>query len=185
MQHTHRINSTLSTAQAEILASEILETGFNCILQLPTGAGKTWLCEQAIAATLERGARAIYLAPLRALALELFSRWQERFHPFKIGIFTGDYGGTRTPYPTPFREARVLILTPERLDACTRAWRRHFSWIAEVDLLVVDEFQLLGEGRRGACLEGTLSRIRRLNPFLALLCLSATLGNRNALAEWL
>src|SRR5262249_563851 len=73
---------------------------------------------------------------------------------------------------------------PERLDVCTRAWRRHWHWLPEVDLIVVDEFHLLGDRNRGARLEGTLSRVQRLNPFARLLCLSATLGNRAELAEW-
>ena len=174
-----------SVAQAEILASELLETGFNCLVQMPTGSGKTWLAEQAIDAVLSRGARAIYLAPLRALAAELAARWQGRFGGAQVGVFTGDFGRGGKAYPVPFREAQLLIMTPERLDACTRAWRSHWSWLPEVDVLIVDEFHLLGEGRRGACLEGVISRARRLNPFLAVLGFSATLGNRNELAGWL
>ena len=174
-----------SAAQAEILASGLIHTGFNCILQMPTGSGKTWLAEQAIAAAIRNGARAIYLTPLRALASELVARWHTRFAPTKVGIFTGDYGVTGKPYPVPFRDAQVLIMTPERLDACTRAWRSHWSWIPEVDVLVVDEFHLLGDRHRGARLEGAISRLRRLNPFLYILGLSATLGNRHELAEWL
>ena len=44
---------------------------------------------------------------------------------------------------------------------------------------------MLGDAHRGARLEGTISRMRRLNPFLRILGLSATLGNRQELAEWL
>src|SRR5262249_17100589 len=70
-------------------------------------------------------------------------------------------------------------------DACTRCWQSYWGWVPEVDLVVVDEFHLLGDGPRGARLEGALSRVRRLNPFLRLLCLSATLGNREELSDWL
>jgi len=76
-------------------------------------------------------------------------------------------------------------MTPELLDSCTRNWRSHWHWIPEVDLLVVDEIHLLGDCNRGARLEGTLSRFRRLNPFARIVGLSATLGNRCDLAEWL
>ena len=76
-------------------------------------------------------------------------------------------------------------MTPERLDACTRSWRSHWRWLPEVDLLVVDELHLLGEPRRGPRLEGALMRARRLNPFLQVLGLSATMGNRAELADWL
>lgn len=175
----------LSPAQAELLASGFLDAGFSWVVQMPTGSGKTWLAEQAIDRVLAQGARAIYLTPLRALASELAARWQGRFGASRVGVFTGDYGAGRERQQVSFSDAQLLVMTPERLDACTRAWRTHWSWLPEVDLVVVDEFHLLGERQRGARLEGTLSRVTRLNPFLRLLCFSATLGNRRELADWL
>ncbi|MCP4542407.1 MAG: DEAD/DEAH box helicase [Chloroflexi bacterium] len=171
--------------QKEVLDIDLLNSGFSCVLQMPTGSGKTWLAELAIESVLKRGYRAVYLAPLRALASELSNRWQARFAGWKVGIFTGDYGKPGLPYPVPFREAQLLVMTPERLNACTRAWRSHWTWIPEVDLVVVDELHLLGDTHRGPRLEGTISRMRRLNPFVRFVGLSATLGNRGELADWL
>ena len=152
---------------------------------MATGSGKTWLAQQAISAVLARNQRAIYLAPLRALATELAEVWQRGFPERRVGIFTGDFASDAQGYPVPFTEAELLVMTPERFDYCTRAWRSHWGWIPRVDLVVVDEFHLLGDGRRGARLEGALMRFQRLNPFARLLCLSATLGNRQELANWL
>lgn len=174
----------LTPPQQQVLDRGLLDSGFSCVLQMPTGAGKTWLAEQAIARTLERGGRAIYLTPLRALADELTARWA-RDLPAAVGVFTGDYGGSGKPYPTSFSAARLLVMTPERLDACTRNWRSHWDWITELELVVADEFHLLGDAHRGSRLEGALSRLRRLNPFVRFLGLSATLGNREELACWL
>ena len=83
---------------------------------MPTGSGKTWLAEFAMAEVLERGGRAIYLTPLRALATELLERWQSTFSDYRVGVFTGEYGRKRK-YPVPFDSAQLLIMTPERLDA--------------------------------------------------------------------
>jgi helicase len=175
----------LTESQQEVLATGLLTSGFNCVLQMPTGSGKTWLAEQAIRTTLRGGSRAVYLTPLRALATELYDKWQREFADFRVGVFTGDYEAAGKAFPVSFRDAQFLIMTPERLDACTRAWRSHWSWLPEVDVVVVDELHLLGDRRRGARLEGALSRLRRLNPFARVLGLSATLGNRSELAEWL
>lgn len=174
----------LSPPQAEILESGILFSGFNCVIQMPTGSGKTWLAEQVIHETLKNGSRAIYLTPLRALADELVQKWRNRFD-VPVGVFTGDYGSDNSQYPVPFRSARLMIMTPEKMDVCTRHWQFHWNWIPEVDLIVADELHLLGENQRGARLEGALSRMTRLNPFLRILGLSATLGNRHELADWL
>lgn len=163
----------------------MLDLGFNCVLQMPTGSGKTWLARTAIANTLSAGYRAIYLTPTRALASELFSAWRSEYGEDSVGIFTGEYGTASRPYPVSFLDAQLLLMTPERFDACTRHWRAHWHWLPEVDLVVVDEFHLLGDGLRGARLEGALSRFRRLNPFARIVALSATLGNRAELADWL
>ena len=172
--------SFASPAQQEIAASALLTSGFSCVLQLPTGAGKTHLAWQAIQAEVDRGGRAVFLVPLRALADQIYTRWRAERPDLRTGVYTGDHAGG-----LPMLDAQVLIMTPERLDACTRAWASHWSWLPQVSLLVVDEFHLLGEGRRGARLEGTLLRFERLNPLCRWAALSATLGNRMELAEWL
>ena len=174
-------NKARSSDQQTILNSGLLTIGFNCILQLPTGSGKTWLAEQAIENVLLRNQRAIYLTPLRALASELGERWHQRFAGRAVGIFTGDYKAQAMSY----QRSQLLIMTPEKLDACTRSWRSHWHWLPDVDLIVVDELHLLGDPHRGARLEGTLLRLIRLNPFVRILGLSATLGNRQELADWL
>ncbi len=171
--------------QRRVLESGLLATGFSCILQMPTGSGKTWLAEQAIGDTLSSGKRAVYLSPLRALAAELHTRWSKQFQDHTVGVFTGDTIAARSRPPIPFNQAQLLVMTPERLDACSRMWRSHWDWITEIDLLVVDEIHLLGEALRGPRLEGAILRLRRLNPFLRVLGLSATLGNREDLADWL
>jgi helicase len=183
MAHAPRMTE-LNSAQQEIVERGLLASGFSAVLQMPTGAGKTWLAEHAVDSVLRAGGRAVYLTPLRALANELVARWRERFSGYEVGVFTGEHG-MRQPYPVPFDRARLLIMTPERLDACTRQWRTHWGWLPDVSLLVVDELHLLGERGRGARLEGALMRVRRLNPFIQILGLSATLGNRAELAEWL
>lgn len=175
----------VNPAQQGVIDRDLLNSGFNCVLQMPTGTGKTWLAELAIEDVLRRGRRAIYLTPLRAQADELLGRWRERFAPHPVGVFTGDYGTGGKRLPVPFEKARLLLLTPEKMDVCTRHWRSHWSWIPEVDLLVVDEFHLLGDRERGPRLEGAIGRLRRLNPFLRVLGLSATLGNQSELADWL
>ena len=175
--------SRTSSVQQQILDSGILTSGFSCILQMPTGSGKTWLAEQSIAHTLSRGKRAVYLAPLRALAEELTTKWQTTFAPKPVGVFTGDYENSN--YPVSYDKAQLMVMTPEKFDACTRNWRSHWNWIPDVDLVVVDEFHLLGDRHRGAKVEAAIMRFLRLNPFVRILGLSATLGNRRELADWL
>jgi helicase len=165
-------------------ATCVIESGFNAVLLMPTGSGKTHRAGESIRRTCQRGRKAIYVTPTRALANELHCRWSGLWPDLKVGIFTGDFGTDRD-YPVSYLEADVLIMTPERLDLCTRQWRYHWQWLPQVDVLVVDEIHLLDHPNRGARLEGAIVRMRALNPFARIIGLSATLGNAHELADWL
>ena len=171
-------NLQLTPPQVEIIAGGYLDSGCNAVLSMATGSGKTWIAMQAARSTVDQGRRVVYVSPLKALAHELAA---ELAGPsYRVGVFTSDKGR-----PGSFNDSQILIMTPERLDLVTRNWRRHWNWIPEVDLVVVDECQLLGDRNRGAKLEGAISRFRRLNPFSRWLALSATIGNSSQLASWL
>lgn len=115
----------MNPAQQEVCRYGLLESPFSCVLQMATGSGKTWLGEQATQKPVSRGRRAIYVSPLRALATEVTDAWSQKWPDYRVGVFTGDFGRVGRPYPVPFHDAQVLVLTPERLDACTRNWRSH------------------------------------------------------------
>jgi len=176
--------TSTSTQQELDVANLMLESGFNAVLQLPTSAGKTWRAASAMRAAARRGYKSIYVTPTRALANELFAKWTEDWSDVAVGIFTGDYGRDRD-LPLTYSAADVLIMTPERLDLCTRQWRVHWHWLPKVDVLAIDEVHLLADASRGARLEGAIVRFRHLNPFARLMALSATLGNPEVLAKWL
>ncbi|MEZ9540313.1 DEAD/DEAH box helicase [Shewanella sp. 10N.286.51.B8] len=167
----HSINNMLASSEGGVL------------LHMATGSGKTHTALEHIIKTIKSGKRAIYITPLRAQANELFKAWSKKLSAYKVGIYTGEYQDTKLP--VAFHDAQLLIMTPERLDACTRFWRNHWSWLPEADLLVIDELHLLGDIHRGARLEGAISRYRRLNPFVRIIGLTATIGNSQQLAQWL
>jgi helicase len=173
MLHPKRdmINQVLTTSQGGVL------------LHMATGSGKTYTALEHALKVIESNGKVIFVTPARAQANELYAAWSKMLHKYRIGIYTGEY--TSSSQPTPYSEAQLLVMTPEKLDACTRFWRSHWSWIPEVKLLIVDELHLLNESQRGARLEGALSRWRRLNPIAKLIGMSATIGNSEQLAKWL
>lgn len=172
--------------QDAINAAGLLDA--SCVLQLPTGAGKTFLAREASNRIVLNGLRVAYLCPLRALARELAQSWrgEPALAAAGVGVFTGEMGldaeegEARSP-----RDVAVGIYTAEKFDAYARGWEANLDWLATLDLLVVDELHLLGTGRRGATLEGVITRLRSVNPYVRVMALSATLGNRDELATWL
>ncbi|MBE1302424.1 MAG: DEAD/DEAH box helicase [Alteromonadaceae bacterium] len=165
------------------IVKQLSQSKGGLLLNLATGSGKTHLAFEQILRTIEYGAKVIYITPLRAQANELFKVWSSRLENYAVGIYTGEFADSELP--VPFKTADLLIMTPERLDACTRFWRNHWSWIPSIKLLVIDEIHLLGDIHRGSRLEGATTRFRRLNPFSRIIGLTATIGNPKSLASWL
>lgn len=174
--------NTLFPPQSELLAQGFLESRDNWIIVTPTGSGKTRIAEWAISRTIDHGYGAAYIAPLKAILEERMSDWPQRFSDWRVGLFTGESG--RKIHGRPTNE-NLLLFTPEKLAAYLTAWKRNLNWISQLDLLVIDEFHLLGDSHRGSGLESLVLRIKRVNPFIRIIALSATLSNHKELATWL
>ncbi|MFC7200930.1 DEAD/DEAH box helicase [Halospeciosus flavus] len=160
----------------------VLDADENVVASAPTGSGKTALAELAICKTLSEGGTALFVAPLRALTNEKESEW-ERFEDLGYSVYV--VTGERDLNPRRAARADVLVMTPEKVDSATRKHDSpRYSFVTDVDLVVVDEVHLLDSEKRGAVLEVVVSRMRRLcDP--RVVALSATMPNIDDVAAWL
>ncbi|MES3517252.1 MAG: DEAD/DEAH box helicase [Natronomonas sp.] len=160
----------------------ILGSDGNVVVSAPTASGKTALAEVAICRTLQAGGTALFLAPLRALTNEKEEEW-DRFE--KLGYSVYVVTGERDLDPRQAERADILVMTPEKADSATRKHDSpRYSFITDIDCCVIDEVHLLDSDRRGAVLEVTVSRLRRLCA-PRIVALSATMQNVEDVAEWL
>lgn len=180
------LSDPFSAVQEAIRGAGLLDA--SCILQLPTGSGKTYLARERARGSVGRGLHVAYLCPLRALARELASSWcaDPVLARAGVGLFTGEMGldAEEGAVSSP-RECTVGIFTAEKFDQYVRGWEANLDWLASLDVLIVDELHLLGAGRRGATLEGVITRLLAINPHVSVMGLSATLGNLEELGAWL
>ena len=138
----------------------VLDSGENVVVSAPTASGKTALAELAICRTLRNDGTALFLAPLRALTNEKEDEW-ERFESLGYSVYV--VTGERDLNPRRAERADILVMTPEKADSATRKHDSpRYSFITDVDCVVIDEVHLLDSDRRGAVLEVTISRLRRL-----------------------
>ncbi|WP_324665115.1 DEAD/DEAH box helicase [Haloarcula sediminis] len=167
--------------QSETLPA-LLNREDNVVVSAPTASGKTALAELAICKALQAGGTALFLAPLRALTNEKESEW-ERFEDLGYSVYV--VTGERDLSPRRAERADILVMTPEKADSATRKHETaRYSFITDVDCCVIDEVHLLDSDRRGAVLEVTVSRLRRLcDP--RVVALSATMPNIDDVADWL
>jgi len=160
----------------------LCESDDNVVVSAPTASGKTGVAEVAICETLREDGTALFLAPLRALTNEKEREW-ERFEDMGYSVYV--VTGERDLNPDRAARADVLVMTPEKADSATRKHdSRRYSFVTDVDCVVVDEVHLLDSDRRGSVLEVTIARFRRLcDP--RIVALSATMQNVDDVAAWL
>jgi superfamily II RNA helicase len=145
----------------------------DCLVTAPTGAGKTWIAEQAIARVLKAGGRAWYASPLKALTNAKYREFGAAFGAERVGILTGDRKeNTEAPVTTGTTE----ILRNQLYDAMDRGVG------LDTDFVVLDEAHYLGDPDRGVVWEEVMIY---LPPRVPLLLLSATIGNARQIADWL
>jgi superfamily II RNA helicase len=145
----------------------------DCLVAVPTGAGKTWVAEQAIKRILETGGRSWYASPLKALSNAKYNEFAGIFGQQQVGILTGD----RKENP----EAPIIVGTTEILrNQLYDAMHRGETLTA--DFVVLDEAHFLGDPERGVVWEEIMIY---LPPRIPLLLLSATIGNADEIACWL
>ncbi len=171
--------------QEDAIGAGVLE-GKNLVLASPTASGKTLVAELSILKhVLDRHGKAIYLAPLRALASEKYKEFQKYASLKKpsgdrvrVGVSTGDYDSS-DPWLGRYD---VILSTNEKADSLLR---HKAPWMSELTLVVADEIHLLTEHARGPTLEVVLTRLSEINPKIQVLALSATVRNADEVGEWL
>ena len=168
----------LHPPQAEAIP-KVLE-GKNLVASIPTASGKSLIgyCA-ALKKTLVERARVLYIVPLKALAAEKkddFDRFSE------LGISVGISIGDLDSDDRKLADADVIVATSEKADSLMRHGSK---WIQSVGLVIADEIHMLHDPGRGPTLEVSLTKMRRRNPDLQVIALSATISNAMDLAQWL
>jgi len=145
----------------------------DCLVTAPTGAGKTWIAEKAIAKIHANGGKSWYASPLKALSNSKYYEFSAIFGADNVGILTGD----RKENPdAPIIVGTTEILRNQLYDAM------HSGESLSADLIILDEAHFLGDEERGVVWEEIMIY---LPPRIPLLLLSATIGNAHQIAGWL
>ncbi|QCJ46812.1 ATP-dependent DNA helicase [Haloprofundus sp. MHR1] len=164
--------------QAEAVEAGVTD-GESLVASIPTASGKTFIAELAMLSSVQRGGKALYIVPLRALASEKKAEF-ERFEQFgvDVGVSTGNYDSTSEWLAT----RDIIVATSEKVDSLVR---NNASWISDLTCVVSDEVHLVDDRHRGPTLEVTLAKLQKINPGLQVVALSATVGNAGEVADWL
>lgn len=173
----------LEPAAFQRQAWEATVQGESLLIHAPTGAGKTLA---AIGGALEYaacgdqgGLRVLWLTPMRALANDSADALSELLGQlglnWRVGVRSGDTSSSERQRQRS-RWPEILITTPESL-ALMLSHTESQTWLADLRLVVCDEWHELLGSKRGVALELALARVHTLAPRATRIALSATLGN--------
>jgi len=165
--------------QAQAIEAGLLD-GESLLVSTPTASGKTLLAVLAAAKALEKGYKALYLSPLRALTSEKAEYFKRILEPLDVKV-----AAVSRDYDSPeewLKNMDVIIATYEKADSCVR---HRSSWLKDVGLIVVDEVHLLADEERGPRLEVAATALMKIASGAQRLGLSATVTNYEEVAGWL
>lgn len=186
---------TLNTIQSIVFAAAY-NTSQNMLICAPTGAGKTNIAMLAFLQHVKdhvmynekidkASVKAIYVAPMKALAQEVVAKFSERLKPLNMTVkeFTGDMQLTKQE----ISDSQLIVTTPEKYDVISRKGGDG-SLSTMVSLIIIDEIHLLADDR-GAVIETIVARTHRYiessQKRIRIVGLSATLPNYEDVAKFL
>ena len=157
--------------------------GSNLVLAIPTASGKSLIAYLAIFHRLlvdTPGSRAFYIVPLKALATEKVEELREAGKA--LGLTVGMAVGDRSGETVSLDDADILVATSEKFDSMLR---NRADMLSTASVVVADECHLIHDKGRGPTLEVNLARVKMEKPEAQIIALSATVGNADAIADWL
>lgn len=168
--------------------------GESGLIQVPTGAGKTYaaymgplaeLIDEARAAGGAPGLRLLYLSPLRAVSRDIEKALKAPVDELGLDLsIESRTGDTASSIRARQRERlpNVLVTTPESLSILLTR-ESAAEQLGRLRGVIVDEWHELLHSKRGSQTELALARLRRFAPGLRTWGLSATLSNLDEAAR--
>uniref|UniRef100_A0A182W955 Helicase POLQ-like n=1 Tax=Anopheles minimus TaxID=112268 RepID=A0A182W955_9DIPT len=171
--------------QRECLALPAIQERRNLIYALPTSGGKTLVAEiLMLREIICRLRNVLFIVPYVSLAQEKMIA----LSPFALELqfLLEEYSGGKGQCPPRKRRKKntIFVCTIEKalmlMDSLVEAGRAN-----EIGLVVIDELHMIGEQRRGACLEMLITKLQVLRAGIQIVGMSATIGNLTEVARFM
>ncbi|PPQ38263.1 ATP-dependent helicase Lhr and Lhr-like helicase [Rhodoblastus acidophilus] len=182
---------SLRAYQREVL--DLAARNESALVIAPTGAGKTLagflpaLCDVSRGAAGEDGLFALYISPLKALAVDVRRNLElpvaEIGLKLRIEARTGDTPASRRARQQK-KPPHILLTTPEQV-ALMFSRPDSAKMFAGLRYLILDEIHALAPSKRGDLLALGLAQLAKIAPAAQRFGLSATVREPAALARWL
>jgi ATP-dependent RNA helicase HelY len=141
----------------QVDAINAIDEHVNVLVSAPTGSGKTLVANYAIGRILERGERAFYTTPLKALSNQKYNELSAIYGSECVGLLTGDTSINHG--------ANVIVMTTEVLRNMLLT---ESNQLKKLGLVILDEVHYLQDPFRGGVWEEVIiltpTAVRRSAP---------------------
>lgn len=182
-------SETLLPLQELAVKRHGLFDGGNLLIQAPTSSGKTFIGEMAALQTAMRRKKAVYLVPLKALAEEKYLDFKNKYEQYGVRVIVATRDHRQFDRDLEDGAFSIAIVVYEKLS---QLLVRRPERLAEIELIIADELEILSDPERGAMAEVLLTRILQAQHFKGparancrLIGLSAVIGESDRLANWM
>ena len=151
-------------------ALDAVEAGSSVLVAAPTGAGKTIVGQFGAYVALQRGMRAFYTTPIKALSNQKYLELCDLYGADNVGLATGDTSINS--------KAPVIVMTTEVCRNMIYAG----SPLDDLGVVVLDEVHYLADKMRGPVWEEV---IIHLPAHVSIIALSATVSNAEEFGAWI
>ncbi|KAK6200925.1 RNA helicase-related protein required for pre-mRNA splicing [Scheffersomyces amazonensis] len=152
------------------------------------GSGKTVCAELGILRHWKQGeaSRIVYINSSQSKLNQLYKGWTKKFSTIEKVV--GKLSGVLYKDLQVLGSSNLILATPEQFYYISKRWMNRRA-IQDIQLLICDDIQELGNGLTGAIYEACIGRMKfmsgQLDKSLRIVSLSTPLANGRDLAEWI
>ena len=159
------------------------DRGKDLLVVAPTSSGKTFIGEMAAITQAIHKKKAIYLVPLRSLAEEKYRHFKKLYGgaDCKIDIRVSSRDRREDDRTIIKGEYQIAVIVYEKFNYFLLKYPKVLK---DVSLIIIDELQMIHDPVRGPLLEVMIEHIRKKNPEIRLIGLSAYLENETGFLSW-
>ena len=181
-QWEKRFDGRLLPLQYRAIEEYGLLEGASLLISAPTSSGKTFCGEMALARAIQARKKAIYLAPLKAVAEEKYRHFAACYGELGLRIIIATRDHPENDRDVEQGKFDVAVMVYEKFNWLLLA---NFDLLSQVGTVVVDELHMLADEVRGPQLELALTKLLHSGYGPQIVALSAVVGEATDLARWL
>lgn len=185
--------SAINLIQFNKLQSQVFptlyETNENVLIGAAPGNGRAVMAELALFKLWRHaGNRAVFVCPSENKIEVLLKSWQRRFSSLAGGKSINKFTEDNLVNLKLLGESHLILCTPSQLDLVSRKWKQRKN-VQKIELLILDQAHLVGNGLPGAVYENIISRMTfisaQLETKLRIVALSNPVANSRDFGEWM